>query len=295
LKRSAPDIVAPIILCGTGRCGSTLLHQLLSYHPDLTWLTPLTHVFPRQPWLTRWEMHALDLGGQRGGAFLRQFVWRRFVRPSEAYPFWNAYCENFGPTQRDLVAADLDESCATVRRALARMLTTRRSRLLLKITGWPRAGFLRALFADAKFVHIRRDGRAVANSWLNVDWAGLDGAPDWRWGPLDRDQTARYESEGRSPVALAGIAWEILMNAHVSALGGTALELTYEDLCADPIGTVAQITDFAGLRWTTEFERDVRSTEVRNTNDAWRRSLDEDSQRILENVLAPALARHGYR
>jgi hypothetical protein len=237
-------------------------------------------------------MHALDLVGHRGSAFLR-----RFVRPSEAYPFWNAYCTNFGPTTRDLDASDLEPGCARVRDALARMLTPRRSRLLVKITGWPRAGLLRALFPDARFVHIRRDGRAVANSWLNVDWAGLDtlpGADHWRWGPLDEDQRARYEAARRSPVALAGIAWEILMDAHASTLGGVALELTYEDLCAAPVDVVRRIADHSGLRWTAGFERDVRAIDVRNTNDAWRRSLDENQQRILERVVAPALARHGY-
>jgi omega-hydroxy-beta-dihydromenaquinone-9 sulfotransferase len=244
--------------------------------------------------MTRWEMHALDLVARTGSG--RGASLRRFVRPSEAYPFWNAYCPTFGPTERDLVATDLDPSCTRVREALARMLTRRRSRLLLKITGWPRVGFLRALFPDARFVHIRRDGRAVANSWLNVDWAGVrDGAGQWRWGPLQADQSARYEAAGRSPVALAAIAWEILMDAYDESLRlEPALELTYEELCAAPIDVVRRLCDFCGLRLTPEFERDISKIEIRDTNDAWKRTLPERDRRILENVIAPALQRHGY-
>lgn len=291
-NRSPHHIVRPIILVGTGRCGSTLLHRILSYHPNLAWLTPLTHLLPRRPWVTRWATPAVDTAA---GDLLR-----RWIRPSEAYPFWNHYCPGFGPTSRDLEAGDLGAECADgVRNALERLLTPRRSRLLLKITGWPRVGFLRALFDDALFVHIRRDGRAVAHSWLGVDWwPGREGPSDWSWGPLSVDQTRRWEASGRSSVSLAAIAWEILMDAHARALdplsAGTALELTYEELCSKPVEVVRRVADFCDLPWTAPFEQRVASIEVRNTNEAWRRRLSEAERRVLETAIRPALARHGY-
>jgi len=39
-----------------------------------------------------------------------------------------------------------------------------------KFTGWPRAGFIRVAFPDARFIHAIRDGRAGVASDLQVSW-----------------------------------------------------------------------------------------------------------------------------
>lgn len=61
---------------------------------------------------------------------------------------------------------------------LSKTLTKKRNRLLFKITGWPRVGFLHEIFEDAKFIHLIRDGRAVAYSLLQQPWwEGWRGPP----------------------------------------------------------------------------------------------------------------------
>ncbi len=90
----------------------------------------------------------------------------------------------------------------------------KRNRLLVKITGWPRLGYLHEIFPDAKFIHVVRDGRAVVNSLINVDWwDGWKGPQNWRWGDLDLSQTDEWEKYGKSFVVLAGIQLKIIMNA----------------------------------------------------------------------------------
>ena len=42
----------PIFIVGTGRCGSTILYQLLSNHPQLGWISSWVDAFPMLPWLT---------------------------------------------------------------------------------------------------------------------------------------------------------------------------------------------------------------------------------------------------
>src|SRR5690606_15394984 len=107
----------------------------------------------------------------------------------EAYAFWETHSPGFRRPSRDLVAADVTESR---RQALVNtiesIVTKRRGSFVAKITGWPRILYLREVFPDARFVHLVRDGRAVAASFskMNVDqWWGWRGPENWRFGALD--------------------------------------------------------------------------------------------------------------
>ena len=89
---------------------------------------------------------------------------------------------------------------------------------LHKFTGWPRAGFIRGVFPSARFIHVVRDGRAVANSWLQMPWwLGFEGPDHWQWGPLPADLAAEWDESGQSFVVLAGLLWKMLIDAFDSA------------------------------------------------------------------------------
>ena len=77
---------------------------------------------------------------------------------------------------------------------MKQLLVRKRNRLLIKITGWPRIGYLNEIFSDAKFIHILRDGRAVANSLINVEfWRGWQCPQNWRFGRLTEKQQKEWE------------------------------------------------------------------------------------------------------
>ena len=284
----------PIIIVGAGRTGSTIFHSMLSKHPTLAWLAgPICNRFPDNPVLNRLLMRGLDyppLGG-----FLK-----RNLRPAECYPFWEYHCKGFSTPYRDLLASDVTE--ATKERipdVMSKMLTEQRDRLLLKITGWPRIGFLSEIFEEAKFIHVMRDGRAVANSLINVGfWRGWRGPVSWTWGELSSSQKEEWDRYGQSFVVLAAIQWKILMDAMERAKGlldgDSFLEIRYEDLCSNPIDTFKEVTQYCELEWTTGFERELRKHRLRNTNDKYRRELTAEQQRDLEEVLRAYLQRYGY-
>ncbi len=72
------------------------------------------------------------------------------------------------------------------------MTTKTHNRVFLRITEWPRIGFLSEIFEDTVFVHADRDGRLVADSMLNVRFRrGWEGPGSWRFGPL----SVEYEEE----------------------------------------------------------------------------------------------------
>src|SRR5688572_3870546 len=108
----------PIIVVGTGRCGSTMLHRLLALHPDLGWTSTFNEVFPTQTWLSvfcnrsqcRWLSHRIK-------------HLTCFPKPFEAYRFWEPYLPEFSRRHKPLTAANVPaDRIDRVRNTVARLL-----------------------------------------------------------------------------------------------------------------------------------------------------------------------------
>ena len=286
-------ITKPIIIVGTGRCGSTVFHRLLAKHPEVMWLSGFCDRYPTRP---AWNRRAVTAVGNPA---LRRLLGRK-IQPGECYRFWDKYAYGFSEPCRDLVRSDVTVRVKSqVRGVMGEMLTPTRQRLLLKITGWPRIGWLNEVFEDAKFVHLVRDGHAVASSLLHVSfWRGWYGPHGWRAGLLSPEDQATWESHDRSFVALAGLEWRIQMRAMETAqrsLDRTRfLEVKYETFCDQPLDTTRRVLEFAELQSSPQFERDVAATPIKNTSHRWRDGLTAAQQRLLDDVLRDDLVRYGY-
>ena len=282
----------PAFIIGSGRCGSTALYRELSRHPGISWMSALMDRTPNRAHLNAAAVRARQvpiLGG----------VVERYARPSEAYRWWDAASPAFRSARRDLVAGDVTPPVAQrIRDRAEALVVPSRPQLLLKITGWPRISYLRDVFPSAKFVHVLRDGRAVAASLLHVAWwDGWLGPHSWRFGPLSPDQEERWEASGRSFVALAGLNWEIVVEATAQAAAfldaAEVLTVRYEDLCDDPASTMRVVTDFLDLEWPASFDR-IEWTSRFQPSSSWRRRLTTDQLTELEACIGGALTRFGY-
>lgn len=286
-------IARPIIIVGTGRCGSTVFHRLLSLHPHVMWLSGFSERYPDRP---AWNRRAVTAMGNN---LLRGLFGGR-IRPSEAYAFWDRYAYGFSEPCRDLVRTDVTARVKKqVRAALEPMLTPSRNRLLVKITGWPRIGFLNEIFDDAKFVHIVRDGRAVASSLLHVHfWRGWYGPQGWRAGLLSPEDQATWESYDRSFVALAGLEWRIQMRAMEAARRTLDpkrfCEVKYETFCEQPLETYRRVLEFTELPASPDFEREVQAASIKDMSQRWRNDLTPGQQALLDDLLREDLQRYGY-
>ncbi|MGJ6964057.1 sulfotransferase family protein [Streptosporangium sp. G11] len=284
-------------IVGSGRCGSTLLYEVLTQHPEVGFVTNLDDRFPRTP----------DSAKRVSGHIYRRtpagFPGKR-LRPCEAH---RALRREVSPlivdSFQDLSAADVTPWLTRRLRTFfeTRAATQRAGHYLHKFTGWPRTAFLHEVFPEARFVHIVRDGRAVANSWLQMPWwRGHLGAPGWHFGPLPEPYAEEWDEAGRSQVHLAGIGWKRLMDATEVARAALPpelwLQVRYEDLLADPRKQTDTILEFLGLAWTTGFERSfARRTFSSARSEAFRRDLTPGQVALLDRSLARHLADLGYR
>jgi Sulfotransferase family len=282
---------------GTGRCGSTLVHELLTRHPDVGFVTNVD-----------------DRTGRAIGGRLQAGLYRRLpaaatrkgrvrLAPSEAYRALGREVSGIvTEPARDLEASDAVPWLASRFEAFfASRATAFGAPLFLhKFTGWPRAGLLHAVFPEARFVHVVRDGRAVACSLVQQPWwDGFRGPGGWSFGPLSGSDDALWQESGRSFTVLAGLEWKLLMQAFAEAQAlmpaESWLELRYEDIVERPREQVQRLLDHLGLEWTASFERSFAALEFApDRAGAYRDELSARDAAMLDRALAPALRDHGY-
>ncbi len=287
-----------VFFLGTGRCGSSLLQEVVARHPDVGFISNIDDRLHRAGFLGTRNQRIYGLvppEATRKGRL-------RFA-PSEGYRLLDRHV---GPVMsrpvRDLRAEDVTPWHAQ------RLITFFESRYFAqghpvfvhKLTGWPRARYLSAVFPQAKFVHVIRDGRAVANSLLQMDWwHGHRGPANWRLGALSPSDARAWDDSGQSFVVLAGLYWKTLMEAFATAEAelppGTWSSVRYEDLVITPREVLKPLLAWVGLTPNPAFDARLAAQTFSSARfDAYREDLTPTQLRQLEDVLASTLERHGY-
>jgi hypothetical protein len=287
-----------VFIIGSGRSGSSLVHELISKHHDVGFVSNVDDNFP-----------FLNLQGSLNNRLFRSVI-GKFTRkgrprfaPSEAYkliskkvsPIYKNSCRN-------LRAADVTPA---LRRSFRKFFVDRyraqgRQVFVHKYTGWSRVEFFKEIFPEARFVHIVRDGRAVANSFLQMDWwTGYLGPQRWYLGPLNEQQQSLWESSGRSFLVLAGIAWEILVNSVEQDVDrvehDSVTTVRYEDFLEDPLGEIRSLCDFSGLEFDSGFADKIGSSRIYSSRkQAFMTDLSSAQLQELATCIAATLARYGY-
>ena len=285
-------IKKPIFIVGTGRSGTTAFNDIFCRHSQLSWTSDSLNSWPDKPLINKLVVKSAKL--PIAGDLLR----RRYP-PSEAYPFWNNCYLGFSEPCRDLVSADVSPHIKQqFHSQVKKLMVPGRDRFIAKITGWPRLGFINEVFPDSKFIYVLRDGRAVANSLLNIwFWRGWKGPQNWRWGALSDEQQNTWENNDRSYFTLAGIQWNILVEAFEKAqanLSNKSLIVKYEDFCHDKYQTMQRSCEFSELQYEQAFHYQVDKFPVRSTNQKWRDGLTGLQQEQLTTVMEKNLLKYGY-
>ena len=261
------------------------------------------------------------IGAPRSGTSLLYAILRQSSRfkhwPGESHEIWEA---DFHPALRGwesnaLSAEDLtDDAAARIRRSFL-LVTGRKHRLIDKTPrNALRIPFVEALFPDAHYIYLQRDGRENVNSLINAwrtpryrtyELPGGHSIPgvDPKWWKFVLYPGWREDRGGPLEVVCAQ-QW-ISSNDH--ALGASKevgldrwVEVRYEDLIEDPVAEVGRILEFLGV----PYERGVKdkaaaiATTPINTvtppeRGKWRRENPAEIAAILP-LLRPTMEALGY-
>ena len=272
---STPSPIKPILIVGAPGSGTTLLYQILSSHRDLAYMT---HNIFRAGLLRYGRL----LGYSRKAQLILQNLIHRdpaSTLPHEADGFWMNYMGYYNyMTENDYT----EEMSAFFRKKIVTVQNLwRRPRFVNKnLQNSFRVRLLNSIFPDAKFIHIIRDGRAVAFSILNKK---VDGATSPILLVGFKDILGdKYQPE-RSELYNYGLAWtEYVTKAReASAVAqGRYYEVRYENLVREPYEELRTIIDFCELEWYNKFEEQIPHTQ--NMNEKWRQKATKDQHRDLE-------------
>jgi hypothetical protein len=284
----------PIFVIGTGRSGTTLFFQLLGFHPDLAWFSTYGNYFYRQTWpalLSR----VRDLPGI--DRILPPEA-RYTPKPTESYGILNEVTGQLFTAERRLEASDATPEIAERfrRRVHAYLRLQGKPRFACKHTGFARTRFLRAIFPSARFIHVYRDGRAVANSLIRVGWwRELD---SWHWGPMRPEYAEEYKRSGKDRLVLAAISWKTLMDEIEDECRDlppeVLMRIRYDDLVGDLRSVLGNVLRFAELPDRARFWSRVERHAVHDFEAKWRTDLDARQRELLEKSLSGHLQKYGF-
>ena len=265
----------PLIILGVGRSGTTLLRVLLDRNSELaipyeTFFVPqLAHRHGRQPNL---DEFVDDLRRLR-----TLYDWG--IRPEDVRPRLRK-----GMTTREAIAAIFE----TYAERQGKPRWGDKTPLYMQ-----QLPLLERLFPDALWVHLVRDGRDAALSFLELP-EGFSGKT-WAQPRTVAQFAARWRTEILSARRLGRHA------------GSRYLELRYEDLVAEPEGELRRVCEHGSLPWEADMLDHTRVSDAANMPEHrnlaqpptpglrdWRGQMKREDALAFEEVAGDVLRSAGY-
>lgn len=254
----------PIFILGCGRSGTTLTARLLATHADVAEWSGANAI-----WDPGWYPWRESLVGKPPiEVDAEAFNWRWWT---EAEPRLDTIRATFGAFQ---------------------WMNRRKCFVNKSPFHTFRIPQLAATFPDARFIHVVRDGRAVAYSYAR-HLQGKGKLREWPSG-LRR----RFEASTDQLALWLARFWVTSLHeveSHVGNSGSTArvLQVRYEDVCANPTGSLHRVCDWVGLK-DSGFGTRLDTLRLTSRNDKWRDSLSLETQARFVDLLHDELTRLGY-
>lgn len=261
------------------------------------------------------------IGAPRSGTSLLFAILRSSSKlahwPGEAHEVWEAY---YHPALRGwdsnlLRASDLNNKAAGYINQQFFMIAGSRRRFIDKTPrNALRFGFLEALFPDARYVYLRRDGRDNVNSLINA-WR----TPRYRTYRLPEPHSIPtvdpawwkfvlypgWRNDAAGPLEVVCANQWVICNDHALAAAREIdeerwIEIRYEDLVDRPVEEIRRVMEALELPYEDGVRRRAEAATTTPINvvtppeqGKWRRENPDEIEFILP-VIEPTMKQMGY-
>jgi hypothetical protein len=283
----------PIFIIGAPRSGTTILYKVLIQHDDLAYLTQASDLFHECPIIANKIFRLTGMAMIRPDpvGLLQQWAEHGFEY-AEGYNFWWRFSNS--PQRFVLGAEDVtEEQRFFYKWSIARhQFLFERPRFVNKAPiNSLRIGYLNEIFPDSLFIHIYRDGRAVARSIL--ERRIRQGSPYADWGPRPYGWS---EIQKQQPLLACGLQWKHILEHVQTELASIPLRrqmsVSYESFVNSPRETLVRLLSFCQLA-PSKAVLDM-ATSIRNMNFKWQDEFVREEIVKLETVIGDALSKWGY-
>lgn len=271
----------PVFVVAPPHSGTTILYKMLGKHPAITWFSQYSMRSSEIP-------GRLDLPFSNAiDRFLRQhfsYSWDKknkgrsviIPRPSEPHKIWDYLL----PDEKEFFTADdYDERQAQEMRHFVQKECKIHDKDVL-VTKLPRLSravdLLKEVFSDAYFVHIIRDGRAVALS--------------------NRHKFARHTDSDIQALKDSAGYWQKVVHYIEDSLSEEADRysmLRYEDFCADVPSMLQDIMSDINVN-PGGYNSDNIPDSLTVTNNKHFKRASREEEALLNSTLEDTLKRHDY-
>jgi hypothetical protein len=259
-----PTLESPVFIVGCGRSGTTILGDTLAVHDSVTYLNEY-----RQLW---------------AGAYPETDVWSDMARGRGGrLALDESVCT---PGQNRKLTVNFH--CETAAKGRPRLVEK------LPINSF-RLPFVNAVFPDALFVHLLRNGLEVARSIERMPeeslWYGHD---DYKWKLLV--EYAEASEEYRELHGLCDttrkrglLEWRMSVETAIDYLEDLPderhLAVTYRELLDTPVDVIRRIEEFAGLAPSEAVDAFAKANLQRRSPVIEVTSLSDDEERLAGDLM----------
>jgi hypothetical protein len=293
-----------VFLLGAGRSGTTLLYKLLSVHQGVAYFSNYQNRYPNWPYFA-YLQHILNQfpGYKRQSWFKKQgnayFNERRkwfhsiVPTPSESESVYASCGIPLIPTDDYYLHPQMIE-CLQDKFECIRQIAHGRVLLTKRTTNNLRISLLNQIFPEARYIHLIRDGRAVAHSLLRVAW--WDNHVLYWAGKTPQQMVV----EGFDPLELAARNWVEEMQSLEKGItllrSNQLIEVRYDELLHNPYEQLRRILDFMEITTQEDpmFWDIVESLQLAPRQEAWTRNWTESELKMVLDLQGGTLRRWGF-
>ncbi len=299
-----PDL---LFLLGSPRSGKSTTHDILASTGEFAWISNFQSSYP--------NLHFISLFNRKydipylGLKLYSNKKEKDITSPVQSNDFWKFYLKGFEPRrgrnnnsvpieQRKPPGIILGENITEVEKRSTREVVKNicrwqgKDHFLAEYALWARMSYFSKIFPQAKFLHILRDGRAVASEYKKMIEKGVYPESDeieWWLSGWPKEWREEFKENYGSLLTFCVFQWKFILKMIWRDANDISkkryMEVMYKDIVEEPEKTFSNILDFYDLKCNSRIERYLKRKELENMNRRWREELDGKEKEHLDQII----------